>query len=607
MEFRILGSMEVLDGPRRARLPAGRGRAVLAMLVLHAGEVVPADRLIDELWGEHPPPTASTALQGLVSKLRKQLGQATLETVGGGYRLAAQPDDVDALLFAKLLERAHSAVRDERSRLLTQALKLWRGPALADFTYEPFAQRDIAALEELRLAAVEDRIDADLDLGRTGLVAELEKLIPAHPFREKLHALLMLALYRDGRQAEALAAYRTARETLAEEMGIDLGPALRELHERILRQDPSLSVPNVPAGLGTWIPGERHIALSLALAEVHLVLGRFVEAQAMLRNVIEGDDAFASHAARLEHARIQFILGPDPMPLSAIEQEARVGAEFFAEDDAGSARASFLLGCVRMRQGRMTEATAAFDESLSRAERAGHSRERLAARWMIGEMLVSGPVPVRDALARIDRLESGEAGASPGLLAHRAVLSAMEGRFDDARALVEQAREIATVEMKAPRLLVFIEAAAASVALLAGDLESATRAMQARLDIALKGEERENIAQAAGWLSLLHRRSGHNDEAAQLAALSAERAPHGVPGRAISLAAAGDAHAAVALIPEQMPNLRGDMLLEEAIERRDRGDEAGAKEAEAEAAHLYRSKGNVISAERLMPTAWGPT
>src|SRR5438874_12584763 len=602
MEFRILGAMEVLDGPRRARIPSGRGRSLLALLVLHAGEAVPTDRLIDELWGEQPPPTASTALQGLVSKLRKELGAATIETVGNGYRLHA--GDVDAEKFKPLLDQARAAEPEKRAQLLHEAEALWRGPPLADFTYEPFAQRAIAELEELRLTALEDRIDADLALGRTGLVAEIDALVKEHPFRERLRALQMLALYREGRQAEALSAYRAARATLAEEMGIDLGPGLRDLHEKILRQDSSLERPTTRAGMATWTPGQRRIALSLALAEVHLVLGRFGQAQSMLRDIIDADDEFAAHAARLEHARIQFIVGPDPVPLSEIENEAHAGAAFFKADDAGSARAAFLLGCVRMREGRMIDAEAAFRDSLARADRASHMRERLAARWMVGEVLVNGPAPVRDAIERIEQLARDVGMEPPGLLVQRAVLSAMVGGFDEARALIQRARDITLTEMRAPRLLVFVEAAEASVALLAGDVEAAARATRARLDIALKGEERENISQASGWLSLLHRRLAL--EAADLAAISVARAPFGVPGRAISLAAAGDAGAAVDLVPEEMPDLRADMLLEHAVELRARGDEAGAKEAEGEAARLFRLKGNVVSAERLVPTAASP-
>ena len=602
MEFRILGAMEVLDGPRRVRLPAGRGRALLALLILHVGDAVPTDRLIDDLWDEQPPSTASTALQGLVSKLRKELGADLIETVGNAYRLHAE--NIDAERFKKLLEQARAAQPEERAQILREAQALWRGPALADFTYEPFAQRAIAMLEELRLAALEDRLDAEVALGTTGLVAEIDALVKEHPFRERLRALQMLTLYREGRQADALTAYRAARETLAEEMGIDLGPSLRELHQKILRQDVSLERPTTPAGMGTWLPGERQVALSLALAEVHLVLGQFAQAQTMLRNIIDMGDELAAHAARLEHARIQFIIGPDPIPLSEIESEAHAGAEYFRADAAGSARAAFLLGCVRIREGRMTEAEAAFRDSMARADRAGHMRERLAARWMLGEVLVNGPAPVRDAMHQVEQLAADLGMEVPGLLLHRAELHAMEGKFDDARALVQRARVLAVDEMRAPRLLVFVEAASASVAMLEGDLQAAEKATRDRLEIAMRGGERENIAQTAGWLSLIQRRLGL--DAAEVAALSVERAPFGVPGRAISLAASGDARAAVDLVPEQMPNLRADMLLERAFELRARGDEAEAKGVEAEAARLYRLKGNVVSAERLVPTFGAP-
>ena len=282
MEFRILGPLEVLDDGRPVALPGGRGRALLALLILHAGEVVSADRLIDELWGESPPPTATTALQGLVSTLRKRLeparsggeARAVLRTVPPGYVLATDPTRVDANLFRRLVEEASGAVAAERSARLRRALSLWRGPALAEFTYQPFAQREITALEELRLVAIEERVEADLALGRHGqLVAELEALVAEHPFRERLRGQLMVALYRAGRQAEALAVYRAARQALAEELGIEPGPGLRQLEGAILRQDPSLDlepsrktalaagkplhpVPGIAAA-EPWLSGER--------------------------------------------------------------------------------------------------------------------------------------------------------------------------------------------------------------------------------------------------------------------------------------------------------------------------------------------------------------
>lgn len=260
MEFRILGPTEVLDGTERVALPTGRGRALLALLILHAGEAVHTERLIDELWGEHPPPTARTIVQGLVSRLRSTLEPARkkgeparlLQTIGREYRLAIEPEAVDAGRFKQLLDEARDAEPATRSAMLTEALGLWRGSALADLAYEPFAQRAIAALEELRTKAIEDRFEADLASGQGGeLVPGLEAAIAAHPFRERLRGFLMLALYRAGRQTEALEAYRRTRALLIEEIGIEPGPALRELETAILRQDPALALrPTQPADAG---------------------------------------------------------------------------------------------------------------------------------------------------------------------------------------------------------------------------------------------------------------------------------------------------------------------------------------------------------------------
>jgi DNA-binding SARP family transcriptional activator len=283
MEFRILGATEVLDGGRRIQLPSGRGRALLALLALHAGEPVSADRLIDELWGEGPPPTARTVVHGLVSRLRRVLEPRTatsrpgalLQTIGSGYRLAVEPDAVDAHRFKRLIDEARGAPAEIGALKLSAALALWRGPALADFAYQPFAQRAITALEELRTQAIEDRIEADLASGRAAdLVPELEQLIQDHPFRERLRGSLMLALYRSGRQADALQAYRDARSLLVEELGLEPGPALRELETAILRQDPALELPSTdrartvaPTSSRSWLPRERR-TVTVAVLDV---------------------------------------------------------------------------------------------------------------------------------------------------------------------------------------------------------------------------------------------------------------------------------------------------------------------------------------------------
>jgi DNA-binding SARP family transcriptional activator len=298
MDFRILGPTEVLDGGRRLPLPGGRGRALLALLVLHAGEPVSADRLIDELWGEGSPPTARTVVHGLVSRLRgvlepgrgKARPGALLQTLGSGYRLGIDPDAVDAHRFKRLIDEARGAPAEVRAAKLSAALALWRGPALADFVYEPFAQRAITALEELRTQAIEDRIEADVASGGAAdLVPELEQLIRSHPFRERLRGLLMLSLYRSGRQADALEAYRDARSLLAEELGLEPGPVLRELETAILRQDPALELPSTdrpgtgpPRSPGSWLPRERR-TVTVAVLDVALSANPDADAEALGR------------------------------------------------------------------------------------------------------------------------------------------------------------------------------------------------------------------------------------------------------------------------------------------------------------------------------------
>ena len=249
MEFRILGPLEVLVGGERLPPLGPKQRALLAMLLLHANEVVSSDRLIDELWPDESE-SAAAALQASVSRLRKALGEdgGKLATVGPGYVLQLEPEELDLRLFERLVEDARSAEPAAAVEILREALALWRGPALANFTYDSFAQPTIARLEELRLLAVERRVEADLELGRHAeLVPELEALVADHPLREGFRAQLMLALYRSGRQAEALEAFRSARRALVDGLGIDPSPMLQELEKAILHQDPSLDLTPAPA------------------------------------------------------------------------------------------------------------------------------------------------------------------------------------------------------------------------------------------------------------------------------------------------------------------------------------------------------------------------
>ncbi len=243
MEFRILGPLEVVEEGRPLALGGARQRALLALLLTRANEIVSTDRLIDELWGERTPKAAGNALQYHVSRLRKLLAPGhAIVTKEPGYLIRVGPDELDLLRFERLVEEGQRSSPEAAARLLRDALALWRGPALADVAHESFAQPEILRLEELRLVVLERRIDADLALGRAAeLVPELEVLVREHPFRERLRAHLMLALYRSGRQAEALEVYRQTRRLLVDELGLEPSPALHELEQAILHQDPELA------------------------------------------------------------------------------------------------------------------------------------------------------------------------------------------------------------------------------------------------------------------------------------------------------------------------------------------------------------------------------
>ena len=255
MEVRLLGPLELAEAgrpiPWRTTRRSRQG-SVLALLVLHANQVVPSERLLVELWGEDAPTRVANALQAAVSRLRRAVPPGRLLTRAPGYLFRAFPDELDLDRFERLLAAGRQALAGgaaaDAARTLRLALGVWRGPALADFRYEPFAQAEIARLEELRLVCLEERIEADLALGAgSELLGDLQRLVTEQPLRERPRGQLMLALYRAGRQAEALAVYRELRSLLREELGLEPAPILRELETAILRHDPALRhAPAVP-------------------------------------------------------------------------------------------------------------------------------------------------------------------------------------------------------------------------------------------------------------------------------------------------------------------------------------------------------------------------
>jgi DNA-binding SARP family transcriptional activator/ABC-type branched-subunit amino acid transport system substrate-binding protein/DNA-binding beta-propeller fold protein YncE len=301
MNFNVLGALDVVDAGRPVEIRGRKQRELLAVLLVHANEVVSADRLIDALWGEAPPPTALKTLQAHISRLRTTLNgtdsadSGRLETRGHGYVLRVESGELDAQRFRAMLDdgrRALAAGEAERAdETLTHALSFWRGPALADFAYAEFAQEEIARLEELRLAAREERIEALLALGRHAeVIPELDALVNQHPLRERLRGQLMLALYRSGRQAEALQVYQEGRRALAEELGLEPSQSLQQLERRILEHDPALELPvghadetasEVSAGAS-----RRRVSIVAGVAAATVVL-----AAAVLGLTLPADDA----------------------------------------------------------------------------------------------------------------------------------------------------------------------------------------------------------------------------------------------------------------------------------------------------------------------------
>ena len=269
IEFKLLGPIEARAGDRALPLGGTKQRTLLALLLLHPNEVVPLEKLIDELWGEQPPPSAPHTVEGYISRLRALLTPhgPTLTRRGSGYVLQLTDALLDIDRFEELRAAAslaaHAGDHERAASLANEALALWRGPALVDVELRSEAER----LDELRVQALETRIDADLALGRhEDVVGELRRLVDAHGYREHTVAQLMVALYRSGRQAEALETYEATRRALADELGLQPTAALQRLSGEIVRQDPRLAVPGEPVAAPPQAPrrGRRRVVLGLA-------------------------------------------------------------------------------------------------------------------------------------------------------------------------------------------------------------------------------------------------------------------------------------------------------------------------------------------------------
>ena len=360
MDFQILGPLEVRSERGAVGLGGAKPRAVLAVLLLHANRSVSAERLAAALWGEDAPAGAVKTVQVHVSRLRKALGDPeAVVTTPAGYRLQVRPGELDAERFANDVAQGRSALKagdaERAGVVLREALELWHGPALADVAFEPFAAAEIARLEEQRLVALEARVEADLARGTHGaLVSELQQLWAEHPTRERFAAQLMLALYRSGRQAEALEVYRDARLMLVEAVGIEPGVELQRLHAAILRQDPSLDLPDVPMPTS-----DQHSALS---ASPNRTIGR--------------DREISSVADRLRagSVRLLTLTGPGGVGKTRLALEAARAVELDFADGA------HLVSLAALN--RPQDVPAAIVSALAITPLAGESSDQSVARFL---------------------------------------------------------------------------------------------------------------------------------------------------------------------------------------------------------------------------------
>ena len=284
LEFTILGPLEARRDGRALDLGGARRRAVLALLLLRAGESVPATRLIDDIWGERPPDTATNVLQSYVSKLRRELGRDSIATRANGYAIVIPEDALDLRIFERTVAAANASPTNEASTALRSALALWRGTPLAEFADQPWAGTAAARLVDMRLAASERALELDLELGRPAeALGEIAQLVAEHPLREQLRRLQLIALYRCGRQADALDAYRQARALLVDQLGIEPGPALREVEQAILRHDEALAAPS-PGAKALPAPAEEQRSILVAPQHDAAILPLCSIAEPLARN-----------------------------------------------------------------------------------------------------------------------------------------------------------------------------------------------------------------------------------------------------------------------------------------------------------------------------------
>ena len=629
LEFRVLGPLEVRRNGEVIPIPAPKQRALLGVLLLHANEPVAQDELIDLLWGDEAPPSAKASLQNQIHAIRRALGAEVVERRPAGYVVNVEPGRLDLDRFQQLVSEARRSEPRERAARLREALACWRGPALVEFPSEPFAQHEIARLEEERLAAVEDRIEADLALGLHAEVgAELEGLVERHPLRERLWAQLMLALYRSGRQADAVSTYRRAHRAFADELGIEPGSRLRDLQRSMLAGSPALDqrdyelAPTLEraAAMLAKAPAERVRSL-LDYGSALITLGENRQAYSTLQ-AAQRMAAQAGERVLEERAALKLSLLDCYMHLQSsrkhLEAARRAAGVFERFDDKGGlAEALCEQATILAFSGRCSEGAAAADRALLLARDLGDPWLEARAAGMLAYAVADGPVPLPEATARCEELlaEAPAEDVSWRAQCTLAWLYAHAGRAEDARglatSLLEAARrdgaiwrldlavgcatrvELAFGNMAAveehirfayellevdviPGALSGYEAVLACLIAPTGDVEEARRLAQSAREKSSSGDDFYLEVLWRSALALVNAREGRADEAILLA------------DEAVKRANAGDS-----LL------FRARTLEDAAIVHDLLGDRAASEKALRRALREYERKGSVVGPERL--------
>ena len=621
MEFRILGPLEVRRDGQVVPLAGQRRRALLALLILRANEAVSFDALVEELWGADPPPTARAALQNQASALRSVLGADRLVTEGTAYRLRVEPHELDLDVFDTLVAEARGAEPEARARLLTRALSTWRGLPLVEFPAAPFAQGEVVRLEERYLAAVEQRVEAELENGHAEeLVGELERLLARHPLRERLWAFLMLALYRSGRQAEALSTYRRAHRALVDELGVEPSRELKELQRRILLHDPVADArtrdPLLDAA--ALLPtGKRERAVSL-LEYAH-ALRRLGDSAKALTALQEADRIAATLGDRVLLARAQLLrsnveLFDHGASLREHLGHARRAAKVFqaAGEDASLADALRLEGQLLRDLGHVNEATAAFERSLAAAITAGDRWQEGMSRSFLATCLAWGPTQVDTGIAaceeHLDAFEWEPPGPT-GVWASLGELLGQTGQLEEGREHIRRGAESCR-QMGIVGTLVYCIQALARLEFMAGNHDAAETHLREACDLLDSVGNRGGACLANAELAYL---IGPRDpeEADRLTRASRHLAAEDDISVQISwrrarwrleAADAGDAllDEAVDLCAQtDVLNLHALTLEDLAVAHRDAGNPESATAALQQAIALYEQKGNTLGTARV--------